>query len=421
MPDNDVTVTGKWTVNTHKVTYEYEGEVPEGAPAVPEEKEYEYGATVPAAEVPELEGYTFSGWTGEVDTMPDEDVTVTGSWTINSHKVTYQYEGEVPEGAPAVPEEKEYEYGATVPAAEVPELEGYTFEGWTGEVETMPDEDVEVTGKWVVHKHMVTYSYEGDVPEDAPAVPEAKEYEYGAEVTAATVPELEGYTFEGWTGEVETMPDEDVEVTGKWTREIRTITINVIGNTETVTYNGSEQSVTGYGLDCDSNLFDSDKVVFEGEASAKGTDAGTYEMGLSAEQFSYDDDAITAVFEITDGWLKIEEEETFVITYDLNGGTYDGKQGTIEEEYPAGTVISIHEAPEREGYEFTYWKGSEYQPGDSYTVEGDHTFTAQWKKNEKEHHTPKTGDESNLGLWMALMIISLMSLGAMFFRRKNAE
>ena len=80
----------------------------------------------------------------------------------------------------------------------------------------------------------------------------------------------------------------------------------------------------------------------------------------------------------------------FTITYKLNGGTYDGGTNDIVETYDAGTVISIHEAPVREGYTFTYWKGSEYQPGDKYTVTEDHTFEAQWKENAGT--TPGTPD-----------------------------
>ena len=52
-------------------------------------------------------------------------------------------------------------------------------------------------------------------------------------------------------------------------------------------------------------------------------------------------------------------------------------------------VISIHKAPTREGYTFTYWKGSSYQPDDKYTVKGSHTFTAQWEKNSKPSPKPK--------------------------------
>jgi len=70
----------------------------------------------------------------------------------------------------------------------------------------------------------------------------------------------------------------------------------------------------------------------------------------------------------------------YKITYDLNGGSFDGSTDNIVETYKAGTEISIHEAPVRAGYKFTYWKGSEYQPGDKYTVTEDHSFTAQWEK-----------------------------------------
>ena len=69
------------------------------------------------------------------------------------------------------------------------------------------------------------------------------------------------------------------------------------------------------------------------------------------------------------------------ITYDLNGGSYNNSTDDIVETYEKGTVIPIHDAPTREGYTFEYWKGSEYQPGDHYTVYENHTFTAQWSKD----------------------------------------
>ena len=84
--------------------------------------------------------------------------------------------------------------------------------------------------------------------------------------------------------------------------------------------------------------------------------------------------------------------EKGVITYDLNGGSYDGSTDDIVEEYEVGETITIHEAPEREGYVFQFWKGSEYQPGDSYTVEGDHTFKAMWLA-EEDSDEPDDEDE----------------------------
>lgn len=77
----------------HKITYEYEGDVPEGATdQLPAQETARYRQTVNLDE-PELIGYTFSGWSvkepngaqklledGEL-TMPNTDVTLVGSWT----------------------------------------------------------------------------------------------------------------------------------------------------------------------------------------------------------------------------------------------------------------------------------------------------------------------------------------------------
>ena len=71
----------------------------------------------------------------------------------------------------------------------------------------------------------------------------------------------------------------------------------------------------------------------------------------------------------------------YAITYDPNGGILDGQQGTVKETHRAGTVITIRNAPKRDGYTFLYWKGSEYMPGDQYKVTGNHTFTAQWRSD----------------------------------------
>lgn len=80
----------------HDVIYEFDESAPEGANKVlPETKQAPYGSTVEIAEAPTLSGYTFSGWEiksptymedndliGDgVFTMPNEDVTLVGSWT----------------------------------------------------------------------------------------------------------------------------------------------------------------------------------------------------------------------------------------------------------------------------------------------------------------------------------------------------
>ena len=81
---------------------------------------------------------------------------------------------------------------------------------------------------------------------------------------------------------------------------------------------------------------------------------------------------------------------TAAIIYDLNGGVYNGSTANIIETHTIGEVISVHAAPTREGYTFQYWKGSEYQPGDRYTVTENHTFSGQGLQYSIKfhHHLP---------------------------------
>ena len=121
------------------------------------------------------------------------------------------------------------------------------------------------------------------------------------------------------------------------------------------------------------------------------------------------------------------EKKTAYITYDLGGGTYNGSSADIVESYKTGDVITIHEAPERDGYKFSYWKGSKYAPGDSYTVSGDHTFTAVWESDDaveaddedsdssgtdESGGRPRTGDRG-FGLYLILLLGSAAALTAM--------
>lgn len=107
--DNDITrefnVPGvKGTAPRYKVTYEYTGTVPTGAPALPGEVSYKAGDTVKVADAPTLAGYEFSGWTTSDATvgsdgsftMPSNKVTLTGSWTLRSdlsYTVHYYWNG----------------------------------------------------------------------------------------------------------------------------------------------------------------------------------------------------------------------------------------------------------------------------------------------------------------------------------------
>ena len=91
-------------------------------------------------EEPTKEGYTFSGWSEIPETMPAHDVTVTGTFSINSYKLTYMLDNEVYK-------EVTYEYGATITPEPTPEGNYASFK-WEGLPETMPAKDVVVHAKY---------------------------------------------------------------------------------------------------------------------------------------------------------------------------------------------------------------------------------------------------------------------------------
>ena len=85
------------------------------------------------------------------------------------------------------------------------------------------------------------------------------------------------------------------------------VTVTITGNAATLKYDGTEQSVTGYTVACSNGLYTANDFVFTGAAVAKGTNVGTYKMGLDKGQFSNTSANFSNVtFVVEDGWLKIE-------------------------------------------------------------------------------------------------------------------
>ena len=102
---------------------------------------YEVGESIVPEKLPTKEGYTFSGWSEIPETMPDHDVIVTGSFTINKYNLTY------------IVDNKEYksydvEYNSEITLEENPKKKGMTFSGWWNVPQTMPAHDVEITGSF---------------------------------------------------------------------------------------------------------------------------------------------------------------------------------------------------------------------------------------------------------------------------------
>ena len=111
------------------------------------------------------------------------------------------------------------------------------------------------------------------------------------------------------------------------------VVVTITGHNDTVPYDGDEHTVTGYDVSIGNDLYKEGDFTFSGSAVVKGTDAGTYQMGLTADQFTNNKSKnfSKVTFEVADGWLKINpiDKVTVTITGRTLETTYDGKEHDV--------------------------------------------------------------------------------------------
>ena len=214
-------------------------------------------------------------------------------------------------------------------------------------------------------------------------------------------PTKEGHLFKGWKdgkgnsypagedGKVKITVTGDMTLTAVW--EARTFTVTYVlldgkTRTETVTYG---QNVTLGEEKREGHTFvgwkDGEKVYHAGETITVT-----------------EDKTLTAVW----------EARSFTVTYVLLNGK------TRAETVDYGKTVTLVEEP-RTGYTFVGWKDGEkmYHAGETITVTGDMTLTAEWKKLPSAENLPKTGDESPVLLWGAALAVS--AAACFMLRRKK--
>ena len=101
---------------------------------------YSSGAGITPEAEPTREGYTFSGWIDLPETMPDHDVTVTGTFTINQYTITYVIDGE--EYATVT-----VDFNSKIVPPTPPSKDGFDF-AWEEYPETMPAHDITINGAY---------------------------------------------------------------------------------------------------------------------------------------------------------------------------------------------------------------------------------------------------------------------------------
>ena len=113
------------------------------------------------------------------------------------------------------------------------------------------------------------------------------------------------------------------------------VVVTITGHSDTVEYDGNEKSVSGYDVSItEGSKYTTSDFTFNGTAEAKGTEAGTYSMGLNADQFTNTNDNYTQVtFIVNDGTLTItpksinpDDEKNGITVTDPENSTYDGNE-----------------------------------------------------------------------------------------------
>ena len=365
MPAEDVVIVGSFTANEYTVTYLVDGTPYETA------ETYLYGTAVKLKEAPEKEGYTFSGWDHEEDfTMPAENVVINGSFSINSYKVTYEVDGS------AYGKEETYEYGSAVTLQKEPKKEGYTFSKWDHEDGfAMPAHDVVIKGSFKINSYKVTYKVDGE------QVGEAETYEFNAPVTLREAPEKEGYTFSGWSRDTGfNMPAKDVVIEGSFTINNYTVTYLVdgkqTGETETYQYN---QEVT---VKADAER---EGYTFSGWSSEDVKE--NFIQKLLSNSIAGRTFHMPAKNVVIEGSFDIN---SYKVTYKV-----DGKPVGEVETYNYGTLVTVRQSPEKEGYTFSGWSRTEAfeMPARDVVIEGSYkinSYTVTYKVDGEQYGETET-------------------------------
>ena len=359
----------KGTAPTYKVAYEYTGDVPTGAPALPGEASYKAGEPVKVAPAPTLNGYTFSGWSTTDATvgsdgsftMPSNKVTLTGSWTLRSdlsYTVHYYWNGTTDK----VAEDKTVDdktFNETVTETPVP-VNGYTPVSADSKTITIGTDTNANVITFYYYKNVeleansdtVTYDGEEHSVSGFTGAPEGADF--SAIKVGATGTEAGTYPANFADNTVGTVDATGKYIVTKTTNgnltidPIGTVTVTITGKHDSKVYNGSEQSVTGYTTDV------GDKAITvelkEGKtAIAKGTNVGNYKMGLTAEDFEVSSNNYSEIkVVVVDGYLDITpvtDEVVVTITGNHAEKIYNGTEQSVEGytvDVPDSSITVVH-------------------------------------------------------------------------------
>ena len=372
MPAQNITVYAHWAAPVHKVTFMV------GETTYKTMVNVEHKATITLPPNPTSTDSTedFLGWTYQDGKPFNPETKITGDLTLyakfgskTGYSVTY-----VTEGSSPVTDDKLYAEDAYATVLNGPSTApaGMVFLYWNASSDSsgkkyypndkvlVPKGGVTLTAVYGPVAQVLTLTYHSNYPDGTDTtnttavesnlknnalIPVAAKDKF----TAPT-----GYEFDCWntkadgTGDkfaagssarVDNIGSNDLYAQWKPIQITDEITVTIKGNTSTVTYDGTEKSVTGYTVERSDNRYTENDFTFSGTALAKGTDAGTYPMGLKPENFENKNANFSKVtFVVTDGSLTITKREV-TLTSASDSKVYDGTALTKPEVTVTGSFV----------------------------------------------------------------------------------
>ena len=167
------------------------------------------------------------------------------------------------------------------------------------------------------------------------------------------------------------------------------VVVKVKGKTDTVTYDGDPHSVAGYELvsieidEKATDLYTKDDFEFDGQTNAKGTNANTYPMGLTADQFKNNNNNFENVkFEVVENGQLVITPRQVTLTSETASKAYDGTaltkpnvtggegfvEGEVSDVKATGSVTNVSEGEVTNA--ITYTKGEKFN-ANNYAIEKD--------------------------------------------------
>ncbi|HEY8364866.1 MAG TPA: InlB B-repeat-containing protein [Haloplasmataceae bacterium] len=222
MPNKNITLYAKWTINQYTITFNSNG----GSLVTAITQDYNTDITKP--DDPTKTNYTFNGWYVDSECtipftftkMPGENITLYAKWISNKYTISFESNG-----GTQVDDIIE-EAGQVITKPIDPTKTGYTFGGWYTDnayttpftFDKMPNENITLYAKWNINTYTINFNSNGGT-EINPITAE-----FNSSITKPIDPTKTGFSFGGWFVDSECtipftftkMPGENITLYAKW-------------------------------------------------------------------------------------------------------------------------------------------------------------------------------------------------------------